>query len=82
MAKLIGDTDGEDLDVVRFTRTFGFLESLAAGTQPTLVTLATARSVGGALRGDGASLARLAHDPSARRIGNGFARLEYRAEVG
>lgn len=84
LAKLIDakGTEGEDLDVVRFTRTYGFLESLAAGTQPTLDTLATARAVGGVLRGDGAALGTLAQDAGARRMGNGFARLEYRAELG
>lgn len=76
------DVEGEDLDVVRFTRSYGFLESLAASTQPTLDTLATAKVVGGALRGDRASLGSLARDAGARRFGNGFARLEYRAELG
>jgi protease-4 len=84
MAKLVdkGRDDGEDLDVVRFSRTFGLFESLLAGTQPTLGTLATARAIGGALHGDTASLATLARDPDARRMGNGYARLEYRAEIG
>lgn len=83
MAKLIDkDASGEDLDVVRFTRSFGFLESIAAGAQPTLDTVAAARAVGGVLRGDGASLATLARQPGARRVGNGLATLEYRAELG
>ena len=84
MAKLIDQkgVTGEDLDVVRYSRTFGFLESLAAGASPTLDTLATARTVGDVVRGDGAAVSTLARDAATRRIGNGFARLEYRAELG
>lgn len=84
MAKLIDkdDAEGEDLDVVRFSRSFGFLELIAAGTQPTLDSLAAARAVGGVLRGDGATIGALARDASTHRLGNGFARLEYRAELG
>lgn len=83
MAKLIGgDDDGEDLDVVTYSRSYGFFESLGATAQPTLDTLATARAVGGVLRGDAASMGELAGRPGSRRLGGGFARLEYRAELG
>ncbi len=83
MAKLLkSDDDGEDLDIVTFSRSYGFLETLAAGAQPTLDTLATARAVGGVLRGDSASVGQLANAPGSRRLGSGFARLEYRAELG
>ena len=83
MAKLIDDGDeGDDLDVVTYSRAYGFLESLAAGAEPTLDTLATAKAVGGVLRGDSASIGALASAPGSRRLGDGFARLEYRAELG
>jgi protease-4 len=84
MAKLIdkGKDTGEDLDVVRFSRSFGFLESLAAGAQPSLDTVAAARAVRGALHGDAGSLGASAAAAGARPVGNGFATLEFRAELG
>ncbi len=82
VAKLIDVEDGEDLDVVTYSRSYGFLESLGATAQPTLDTLATARAVGDVLRGDTASVGALANTSGSRRLGSGFARLEYRAEFG
>ncbi len=83
MAKLIGgDDDGEDLEVITYSRSYGFFESLGASAQPTLDTLATARAVGGVLRGDSESVRELAGAPGSRRLGSGFASLEYRAEFG
>jgi protease-4 len=84
VAKLIGGgAKGEDLDVVAYARSYGFLESLGATAQPTLDSLAAARAVGGVLRGDTAAVGELAGASSgSRRLGSGFARLEYRAELG
>lgn len=84
LARLIDEkgVSGEDLDVVTFSRSYGFLETLAAGTQPTLDTLATAKAVGGVLRGDAAAAQELAGRNGSRRLGSGFARLEYRAAFG
>jgi len=80
VAKLVDDdVDGEDLEVVRFARTFGFFESLSAGVQPSLDTLAAAKVVGKAVRGDAGALAAA---PGSIRTGSGFARLEYRAVIG
>lgn len=80
MAKLIkrAKQDGEDLHVVRFTRRYGFLQSLSVSAQPTLDSLAAARAVGSLVRGDGALPAVDAH---AQHVGNGVARLEYRAQL-
>lgn len=80
VGKLMDDrTDGADIQVVRFSRTFGFFESLSAGVQPSLDTVAAARTVGKALSGDGRALAA---SPGAIRTDAGVARLEYRAVVG
>lgn len=84
MAKLIDEDadedEGEDLEVVRFSRTYGLLETLSAGAAPTLDTLAAARTVGEVLRGDAGAAAGALR--GVRRTNNGFARLEYRAELG
>ena len=84
VAKLVGgDDEGEDLDVVTYSRSYGLLESLGATAQPTLDTLATARAVGGVLRGDADAVGALAGGTAgSRRLGSGFAKLEYRAELG
>jgi protease-4 len=83
LAKLIDrkGVKGEDLHVVSYGRAYGFFETLAAGTQPALDTLATAKAVGGVLRGERGAAAKLAGTGS-RQLGDGFARLEYRAELG
>ena len=83
MADLLGDGDaGDELNVVTYSRTYGFLESLSAGAQPTLDTLAAAKTVGGVLRGDAASVRELSQAPASQRLGGGFAHLEYRAVIG
>lgn len=83
MAKLIakedkGSTDGEDLDVVEFQRSFSFLDTIAAGAAPTLDGLDAARAAGKFLRGDGIDAKALGMRPTS----NGLVNLEYRAVLG
>lgn len=82
LAELLDEDDGEDLDVVRFTRSFSVLQSLLA-SRADFDAVAAARLVGGVLRGgDGAAAGLDLEAGGATRLGSGFARLEYRAELG
>jgi protease-4 len=81
LAKLIDEKDvkGEDLDVVRFTRTYGLLAALSAEASPALASIAAAGDVAGAVRGDRGAIGRLAET---QRLGGGVASLQYRMELG
>jgi protease-4 len=80
LAKLIDQhgVHGDDLHVVRFSRSYGFLESLSASAQPSLRDLATARGIAGLVQGGAA----VPVPGSSTQVGNGFAHLEYRAQLG
>lgn len=82
MAEVIGDDDaddGGDLDVVEFSRRYGLLDTLTAGAQPTLDGMAAARAIGAVVSGTGS--VRATGTTPAAHTGNGFAKLEYRAEL-
>jgi protease-4 len=66
---------GDELTIVEFGRTYGFFEALSASAAPSLKSLALARSLSS---GDVGQVA----TSGARQFGNGFATVEYRAEIG
>ena len=71
MAKLLDVDHGRELDVVEFRRSYGLLQSLTAGVEPSLTQLATQRLPGGLLSSPG----------SLRSAGGGRINVEYRAEL-
>jgi protease IV len=85
VADLIGrkGVDGEDLDVVRFGRRYGFFDALLAEAGPTLASIERTGDVVGALRGDPAAIDRVVGaDGGDDGAARGVARLEYRAVLG
>ena len=80
MAKLIDSdgTDGDDLDVVEYSRRFGLFDSLSASASPALAALENVGAAASVLTGDGATAGTF----GTRRAGNGLVDLQYRAEIG
>lgn len=79
--------EGDDLDVVEFSRQYSPLDRLLSGTGSTLDSLRAAGDVARALTGDDGAARRLAGETAAPASGGdvrdgSFARLEYRAVLG
>ena len=81
MAKLIDakGVKGSSLNVIRFSRSYGFLETLSFEAQSGIDTLDAVRTVSGVLRGDRDALASTQRSSG---YGHGVARLEYRTSLG